>query len=101
MELEIIGAITVLDAPCVVFRINPNEYVDVTQKVLGAMQSLSNDLGIRASGSAGVCCLCPGSGRDDAPCYKGRCPVSASKFIMKAEYVPLLQLRGLTVRSNQ
>lgn len=99
MDIEITGAITVLDAPCVVFRMGPD--VDVSLKVVDAMESLSNDLDIRAICVARVCCLCPGCGHDAAPCRKGNCPVPAVKFIMRAEYVPLLQLRGLTVRSNQ
>lgn len=99
MEIEITGTITVLDAPCVVFRMNTDG--DVSLKVVGAMVSLSNDLGIRASRSARVCSLCPGYDHDAAPCRNESCPVPATRFIMRAEYVPLLQLRGLTVRSNQ
>lgn len=99
MEIEITGHHTVCDVPCVVFRM-PTD-VDGSLKVVEAMRSLFDDLGGTVTlPRADACCMCPGYNRVDAPCRIRACPVPVTKFIMRVEYVPLLQLRGLTVRSS-
>lgn len=104
MELEITGTTTVQDAPCAVFRIPPPG--DAHDRITDALHDLHEDLGlVRSNYRPSICSLCPNYPVDDKTCWlpmgAGECPVGTNEGIIRAEYVPLLQLRGLTVRSNQ
>lgn len=102
MELEITGAITVQGAQCVVFNIPPPG--DARDGIAGDLAGLHSDLGlVRSNYRPGICALCPNYPVDDETCWSegaGKCPVDTQEGIIRAEYVPLLQLRGLTVRSS-
>lgn len=105
MGLEIIGTITVQDVPCVVFRIPPPGSGAI-DGIADAINSLHEDLGLVKSGYRPIiCALCPNYPVAEKACWfpggSRGCPVDTNEWIIRAEYVPLLQLRGLTVRSSQ